>query len=86
MYVVGDERRKSFNFWVLGSKVNVNIGTLHVELCGNNTDFSVYISVGVGAFVIGLSQISSFFSFYMIIFKGPRSKLCTQVPCLAVKK
>ena len=29
--------------------------------------YIIYISVGVGAFVIGLSQISSFFSLYIFV-------------------
>ena len=38
MHVVDDERRDPIYFWVLGSKVKVNFGTLPLKPCSQNTD------------------------------------------------
>ena len=48
--------------------VSSNFGFAHVETC-TELYCPFDISVGVGAFVIGLSQISSFFSMYIIEIK-----------------
>ena len=36
-----DTSRIEFLFWVTGSKVKVNFGTLYIRPCGQDTDFSV---------------------------------------------